>query len=150
MMKRIYPWLLAPILLVLGAGTPVLAEVGTDPASKQEGFECIIDLLDLGDALPSGYTGPTSLAVIPPLSGTTSRLCTGSNPNENIKIHCNTSVPDWQPPGPDETVSASGFTCMIDTDSCDVAGVSGLVQATNSQMSVDADGSASLICHWQP
>lgn len=144
MMKRIYPWLLAPVILVLGAGAPVLAGVETDPASHQEGFECIIDLSVLD--LPTGYTGPTSLTVIPPLSGTTSRLCTGSNPNENIKIHCDGTVPGW----PAMSSTASGFTCMIDTDACDVAGVSGLVEASSSHLSVDEFGSASLICQWKP
>lgn len=145
-MKRIYLWLLGPVVMALAAGAPGLAGAQTTPASHQEGFECIIDLTDLGPMLPAAYTGSTSITIIPPTLGTTSRLCTGSSPNENIKLTCDTTIMDW----PATYASASGFVCMMDTDPCDVAEASGLVQATKSQLTVDEFGEAKLICHWQP
>lgn len=143
-MKRLNFYGAACVIALLGAGPAAWAANGTDPASQQEGFECIIDLSVL--SLPASYAGPTSISIIPPTSGTTSRLCTGSAPNENIKLTCNGTVPDW----PSVTASASGFTCLIDTTACDVPGVTGLVESTGASLSVDEYGSASLICHWNP
>jgi hypothetical protein len=145
-MKTIVLWALAFIAALWTAGT-ALAQQGTSPASQQEGFECIIDFDDTGTPLPASYEGPTVISIIPPSSGETMRLCTGSSPNENIKLECNASLPDWPA---DETYFASGFVCMIDTNPCDVAAESGLVEATRSRLEVDGFGAAILTCFWQP
>lgn len=145
-MKPIRIWALLSIA-VFWVADAALAQQGTSPASQQEGFECIIDFDDTGTSLPASYEGPTVISIIPPASGETMRLCTGSSPNENIKLECNTSLPDWPA---DETYVASGFVCMIDTDPCDVASESGLVEATRSRLEVDGFGAAMLTCFWQP
>lgn len=143
-MKQICFWPLATVVALLGAASPVLAQSGTSPASHQEGFECLIDLSVLPP--PGSYVGPTSISIVTPSQGSATRLCSGNTPNENIKLQCDATIMDW----PGVPASASGFTCWIDTDPCDVPGVSGLVQATLSDLTVDEFGAAKLICKWHP
>lgn len=144
-MKTVGLGLCGPILLVLGAGAPALAQ-STGSATQFFNFVCEIDLSALGTGFKL-TDGTTSLFTFD-----SSRLCTGTASTRNVKLDCNDVVPNW-PPG--TTASAKNFVCTINGDTCNLAPRPGdlsapLLTATDQNLTVDTTGLAHLTCFYKP
>jgi hypothetical protein len=116
-------------LLVVAGSLPAAAQGGTDPATKFSGFLCEINLQENG--LPGGivYTFDSE------------KLCTGSAPNENIKLDCSAKIPNWTGGRVNKDVA-----CTISGAAC---GVRGILTATNNKLKIDASGNATLSCQYK-
>ena len=145
--------LLAPVLLILAPGPPAFAQTSTEPASHFDNFICEIDVSVLG----TGFKIDDGTA-----DGTTSvftfdstRLCAGSASERNAKIQCDGTIPGWN----QGQRSASGFTCTINGDTCDLAPPAPpapgsenapFLTTTDSNLTVNPGGSAKLTCFFKP
>jgi len=130
------------LMMLLGV-LPAAAQTGPGPSGKFSGFLCQIDLS--GSILGGGtydFTGFTKQADMDGIIYTlrSSKLCTNSQSNENVKLDCTKKITDWTGPA----VGPIKVTCQVGGAACGIAG--DLLTAVNNQLSIDAAGNATLTC----
>jgi hypothetical protein len=138
-MTRIFFTSLAISTAVAGMIAPAAAE--NEPAQHFEGFECEIDTapLNLDYTLPDGLKSK--------LTYLSERLCTGEASKRNVKLTCTATLEGWADQGLGNR-SASGFPCGIFVGICGLS--PSFVDTTDSSLTVDSAGVASLLCFHKP
>lgn len=138
-MKQTYLGFLAPLIVVLG----VVPAAATEPSSVRiDDFICNaeLDVLDPTELSATGYTGGLIVSVVGGLNGTTERHCTGSSPDQNVKIRCERLLEDrfsdsW-PVG--AIINSNGFECRVQRSDCPEDGPEGIT--TTSQLRIESRG----------
>ena len=144
-MERTSVGLLTLFVLAHAVGTPALAQSGTEPAQQFFNFVCEVDATPVSNT----YTTPDGTKSI--FTFNSRRLCTGEASARNIKLECSGTLPGWN----QGNVSASGFPCTINGDTCGVAPLASdpnlpFLTATDSSLTVDTTGAAALTCFYKP
>jgi hypothetical protein len=135
-MTRIFLTFLAISAAVSGLVAPASAQ--NQPAQHFDAFACEIDTtpLNVNYTLPDGTKSK--------LTYVSERLCTGEASRRNVKLTCQATLPSWTA----GNVSASGFPCGMFVSVCGLSPA--FVTSTDSSLTVDSAGAASLVCFHKP
>jgi hypothetical protein len=113
--------LLTPMVLILGAALPALAQA-PGPATSFEGFGCRIDLTEVAGV-------PTEFRQIL-LTTDTLKRCPGSAPTPVIQMECDLLIPGWDPAA---RINTRNHDCEIKGEQC---GFPDILEADNVHLQI--------------
>jgi hypothetical protein len=126
--------LLALAVSVLDGGPPASAKK-TSPETEFTGWLCEIDTTEIQNPPPNI---PSSVFTFD-----SRKVCTGSNPDENIRVECRATIPNWT----GSSSTNKDVSCQINRSQC---GTNDFVFATGSSLNINSKGEARLNCKFNP